>query len=725
MKKNFWLISLIVITAIFSSCSLRPVIVDQPESLNVNLGEEVEFKITALRANKFEWLRDGVVLEGFIDPVLTLSEVKESDEGAYQVRAKNLLGYADSEIAYLTVNDPPIIITNPVSIEINPGENSVMTIIADGTQPISYQWYLNGQRLIGATNPELVIENAQLFHVGSYYCSVNNVTNQEIFSAEATLRLIGYPDKGIVFTRIPEYGSFDNLYGLVYGVNLSQFKVAVYAISQWGYWIKPYVHSPNTYISLTPYDEYGSNWNCDVTTGTDDQYALGYVAFLIPRDSMPILCTGNSGGWGGVPCPDIPEVPDAVCEPAITYRLEKRVIEAFGYLWEVKFSRRPVNPGYRNYSDREEDVFVDENGFVNLVSSYFDNKWHGAEIRSEESFGYGTYIFQVQGMTELMDVNRVLGLFLYELLSEHPAHREIDILEIALWGDPDNPTNAQYVVQPCSICPGCDSCHRLVIDELSDFTTYLVWEPGWVEMRTYIGNHIDGIPPEQDLIAQWEYEGTKVPEPNDVRVHVNLWILTGKNPANGIEQKVVITGFDHVLIPPWLAGTAPSVTISTTATQVMIGASVTLTASVTGSEPISYRWKKDGIEIEGLNEPSMIISPATLGDTGNYTCQVTNEWGQDESDPIYLEVFPPDPIVTLNPTSQTVNPGATVTFQVIATGGLEPLGYQWFKIIGDTAQEITGATEQALTLIDVCKSDEAGYWCRVTNATGPIKITRQ
>ena len=68
------------------------------------------------------------------------------------------------------------------------------------------------------------------------------------------------------------------------------------------------------------------------------------------------------------------------------------------------------------------------------------------------------------------------------------------------------------------------------------------------------------------------------------------------------------------------------------------------------------------------------------------------------------------PKITLQPLAKTVNPGATVTFSVIATG-TSPLTYQWQKHGGD----IPGAHGSSYTLSHVAKTDEDTYGVVVSN----------
>ncbi|MFA6410677.1 MAG: immunoglobulin domain-containing protein, partial [Candidatus Buchananbacteria bacterium] len=212
-------------------------------------------------------------------------------------------------------------------------------------------------------------------------------------------------------------------------------------------------------------------------------------------------------------------------------------------------------------------------------------------------------------------------------------------------------------------------------------------------------------------------------EPSNHKVRANVWLLTGKDPDTVEEQEVVLTGFAHQAEAPWVDGVEPTTTVNATATEVTVGQSVTFTATVEGSPPFTYSWAKDGVLL-GQTGTTLVIDSAEMTDSGSYTCTAANLFGQDESSPIVLTVSIPDPVILLQPISQVKNPGTDVTFQVTATGGLAPLGYQWYKKVGESSTVIAGATSPTLTLNGISQADEAGYFCRVANAVGPVKVSR-
>ncbi|MFO1497494.1 MAG: DUF642 domain-containing protein [Verrucomicrobiota bacterium] len=83
----------------------------------------------------------------------------------------------------------PNITTQPASATVNVGDSAQFSVVANGQQPLSYQWRFNTSPITGATSPSLTINNAQLSNQGSYDVVVTN-SSGSITSATATLTVV-------------------------------------------------------------------------------------------------------------------------------------------------------------------------------------------------------------------------------------------------------------------------------------------------------------------------------------------------------------------------------------------------------------------------------------------------------------------------------------------------------------------------------------------------------
>ena len=90
----------------------------------------------------------------------------------------------------------PFFTAQPANMAVNLGSRAVVSFGIEGTAPFTYQWYLNGSPIPGATGPFYVVAQTQQSDAGSYTVTVSNrdgfATSQ---SATLTVSLpAGYPD---------------------------------------------------------------------------------------------------------------------------------------------------------------------------------------------------------------------------------------------------------------------------------------------------------------------------------------------------------------------------------------------------------------------------------------------------------------------------------------------------------------------------------------------------
>jgi hypothetical protein len=97
----------------------------------------------------------------------------------------------------------PFIIQAPVSpVTAVSGDTVVLTVIAGGSAPLSYQWQfgsnnvVNGKNIAGATTPTLTLNNITPAQAGTYFVTVRNSAGQ-IAIASANVSVIPRPNIGI------------------------------------------------------------------------------------------------------------------------------------------------------------------------------------------------------------------------------------------------------------------------------------------------------------------------------------------------------------------------------------------------------------------------------------------------------------------------------------------------------------------------------------------------
>lgn len=331
----------------------------------------------------------------------------------------------------------------------------------------------------------------------------------------------------IEFTYVPPYGSFEDLQGQVQCVEPADYKVAVYVYVS-GWWTKPYWDSP-----LTPIQD-DDSWTCDITTGGTDQLATKITAFLVPNGYNPPLMSGGQ------------TLPTELFENAVASAMVEREpvfrkIEFSGYTWKVKASETPAGPGPNYFSDRVEDIWVDENGQLHMRIVQRDGRWYCTEVFTEAPLGYGEYVFHVASRVDQLDENIVLGLFTWDDTAPEHNYREIDI-EFAKWGQAAN-DNAQYVVQPWH---HAENMHRFNMELSGDDSTHgFDWRADRVFFQSLYG--YQPFPGSgEDEIASWTYTGDDIPPTGGGNARINLWLFNGNPPSDGEAAEVIIEAFEFI-----------------------------------------------------------------------------------------------------------------------------------------------------------------------------------
>ncbi len=160
--------------------------------------------------------------------------------------------------------------------------------------------------------------------------------------------------------------------------------------------------------------------------------------------------------------------------------------------------------------------------------------------------------------------------------------------------------------------------------------------------------------------------------------------------------------------------TAPSITTQPASVSVGTGVATSFSVVASGSAPLSYQWKKGGVNIAGATSSTYSIASAQTTDVGSYTVAVTNPAGSLVSNAATLTILAA-PVIATPPQSISVIIGSNVTFSVVASGAA-PLSYQWQ--LGGVA--ISGATTASYTISNVQVGAAGSYAVVVTNTIGSV-----
>ncbi len=157
-----------------------PTITTQPQSQTIALGASVTFTVVATSTTTmtYQWYFNCEPISGATNSTYTDSSVVATDTGLYYVIITNTSGSTQSSNAFLTVSNVPLILEQPQSQTVNLGESAFFKVSAFSLSPLTYQWYLNGVAITGATLPTYLVCSATFDNVGTYYVIVSNSVGQ-------------------------------------------------------------------------------------------------------------------------------------------------------------------------------------------------------------------------------------------------------------------------------------------------------------------------------------------------------------------------------------------------------------------------------------------------------------------------------------------------------------------------------------------------------------------
>jgi len=145
----------------------------------------------------------------------------------------------------------------------------------------------------------------------------------------------------------------------------------------------------------------------------------------------------------------------------------------------------------------------------------------------------------------------------------------------------------------------------------------------------------------QPLTYQWSFNGTNI-----LGATSSSLTLNNVSPAQAGNYSVLVSNFVgtaissnatlSVFVPP----VPPSITAQTPSQVVLLGSTAAFTVTASGTDPLSYFWKRNNVLIPGATNSSYLLPSAQLSDSGSkFSCLVTNAYGFAASTNATLKVI--------------------------------------------------------------------------------------
>ena len=214
-----------------------------------------------------------------------------------------------------------------------------------------------------------------------------------------------------------------------------------------------------------------------------------------------------------------------------------------------------------------------------------------------------------------------------------------------------------------------------------------------------------GTPP---LSYQWRFNAANISGAT-----TNSYTRTNSQSGDAGSYTVVVTNVAGSItssVAPLTVLVPPGITAQPTNKAVALGSNATFYVTASGTAPLGYQWRFNGVDISAATTNSYTRVNSTTNDAGSYSVVITNIVGGITSSVATLAVVIP-PSITTQPQNQLVWIGSNFTFSVSVTGS-EPLNYQWR--FNDT--NISGATTNPFTRLNAQTNDAGNYSVTVSNA---------
>ena len=118
----------------------------------IKAGESLTLEIEQAPNTTYQWFKNNRFIEGANLPNLKLENTQAKDTGLYSLKVISQSGETSKFEANINVLSPPVITAEPISLAFIEGGSFKLDTTLIGTEPLSFQWYRDGEAIDGATS---------------------------------------------------------------------------------------------------------------------------------------------------------------------------------------------------------------------------------------------------------------------------------------------------------------------------------------------------------------------------------------------------------------------------------------------------------------------------------------------------------------------------------------------------------------------------------------------
>ncbi|OFX90903.1 MAG: hypothetical protein A2X06_03910, partial [Bacteroidetes bacterium GWC2_40_22] len=676
-------------------------------------GSSVVFTVVAESLNPvYQWKKGALnivdvpgKITGSNTAVLSISNLVAGDAGLYSCEVTGDCGAAAvSSQATLTVNDPVVIITQPSSTTACTGTNTSFSVVATPATGLTFQWYFDnggGFVPVGVNSPSHPINGVAAGNAGIYYCRISNACGTIVNTNQVTLT--------VPVTTLITTDPVGDVLCETTSINLTVTAVGDAPIYEWYKDGDPapltdnavVQNSSTSTLTLTGITlAYTGNYRVKVTgtcgTETSSPDAVITVKQKVVITSQPvsiIRCSGSDASFSVMATGDVLAyqwynsviglIPGANTD---NYTISGATSADAGNYWCVIST---LECG--TVTSSQATLTINPLTVITVQPTALKNACAGANVSfSVTATGVGLTYQWYKNLVSMGALYQTPTLSLNNIAAADAASYTCQVtgtcgpVEISNPGvlTVDIPAVISTHPQPSSVC--FNTTHELNI-VLSEGTN-----PAY---QWYFDNDLDGtfVPvggATTQILTITTFDATEAGDYYCV-------VINGCGSANS--QKARLTLID-----------AFNITSSIADASVCENGNKTFT--IVADQPVSYRWMKDGIDIPGATNQSLILNNIPFADNGAvYSCEVYNNC---KSQIVSAVLTVSQPLtITQQPQGGIACPGENYTIFTVASG-TNPQ-YQWYK-----TPAVPVSPGSALSFSPFVPGDAGTYYCVVTNGCG-------
>lgn len=483
------------------------------------------------------------------------------------------------------------------------GSDLSFSVSAEGTEPLSYQWYKDGAPIGGAVNSEYSLSDISNPDEGMYYCIVSNTEGSEE-SNHAQLIVVDAPP---VVNSVSGEGEY---------CEDSDFSIGVSASGE-----------------VLDYQ-----WHLNSNPLTSGAFGANY--------NIQELQAANTGTY--------------FCEVSNVCGLVNSPEIEVGMIALPEITNQPVSQAACEGDDVSINLTAEG---TNLQYQWFDHD------------------------------NLLAG--------ENAA---VLLLEDIIY-----PDNGLY---KCVVSNSCESdtsiAVSITVNTYPEITGQPVSNSICLGENTVLYVSASGTPP---LNYQWYQNGNILTDSTNTSLHIET---TADDTSQYYCEVSNLCGSAFSDSAQIITDMPPSITQQPDDTNICEGESLILIVKANGTEPLSYQWQKNNIDITGDNvsgaeSATLMIDNVDIGDAGDYTCRVYNDCGIITSDVAEVNIWE-KPYFTSQPSNVQACENTSTNLELTAQGHT-PLEATWYQLPADTE----AGNGQTLHFDQLTPEDDGDYYCIVSN----------